>query len=370
MPKEHEFVVPPEAFDPKNWFTTRAEADAALPEIRAWIKEGNEPHMWRGHTHSPPPPSATPEYIAEFGLSAARIKAKLWAACPCCSPLDRKFGKKEGKIAWFPEEHVIRLVGPDCFKALNKEGHERAEEKFREEQRVWRDKVFLLGNLDKVGKMVEVLKDARAAAEALEQLQTDLVKPLSLYAPDLWHHIRTGAVHLHLTELQPFRTKDGGVTTRPVEVERRYGQVAVSFFDPEARKLSRSFTAVLEALEEIEFVDPLQTLREMGESQREKVARILAKGSERGRELLALLQERRACLSDSNLGTLRAWGRHEKAPIRFYVRRDGRELIVGSRPTHAYRIRLPYFIDRHVSELPALTGTESAPARSKAFSRG
>lgn len=358
MATEHEFDVPQEAYDPKPWFNTREDANSALPEIREWMAAGNEPHLWRGHTHSRPPSSATPVYIGEFSLPAPRVRAKRWAACPCCSPRDPKFGDKPGKVAWFPEECVIRLMGPDCFRSLNQAGHEAALADFLELKRQVRDEVFLLGNLDKVSPALEVLKAGRTVAEQLEQLKASLAYPMQLYGSGLWQHIRTGTLNLHKTEQQVFRAKDGELHQRPVETQTRYASIPIAFFDPNLNRLSPRFTAVIEKLEEIDFPNPKRALDQMPEEERVRAAKALGKSFERGRDLLQQLADWRACLSRSTLGTLRSWGQHPDGPIRFYIRREAWELIIGSHPNRTITVTLPYFVDRIVGEIPKLTGSD------------
>lgn len=361
MSKEHQFDVPAAAFEPKPWFVTRADANAVLDEIRAWVAEGNEPHLWRGHTHSPPPPLAMPVYIGEVYLPAARVKAKRWAACPCCSPYDPKYGLEPGKVAWFPDERVIRIMGPDCFRTRNPEGHDIAVANLAKEQQEWRDQVFLLGNLPKVIDAVGLLEDARFVAEGLEELQDALHSRLKLCAPKLWHHIGTGVLSLHRSENEVYRRRDGEIHLRSVEVAVRYGSVSVALFDPESRPLSKKFTKVIEKLYDIDYDDAEAALAALSDAERAKAAETLGQCFQNGRELLAELAERRRCLSPANLATLRAWGREGEAPIRFFVNRDGSDLFVGKRPSEVMRVPLPASVDDVIDELPALTGLSSQP---------
>ncbi|MEP9351388.1 hypothetical protein [Xanthobacter sp. KR7-225] len=359
MSKEHQFDVPPEAFEPKAWYVTRTDANAVLDEIRAWVAEGNEPHLWRGHTHSPPPPLAMPVYIGEVYLPAARVKAKRWAACPCCCPRDPKYGREPGKVAWFPDEQVIRLMGPDCFRALNPEGHDIAVANLAKEQKEWRDKVFLLGNLTKVVDAVALLEDARLIADDFDELQDTLHSRLSICAPKIWHHIGKGVLSLHRSEKEVYRRRDGELHLRPVEVTVRYGSVSVALFDPDSRPLSRKFTKVIESLYDIDYDDVEAALSALSDAERAKAAKTLDQCFQKGRELLAELAERRRCLSPANLATLRAWGREAETPIRFFINRDGSDLFVGARPSEVMRIPLPASVDVVISELPALTGLSS-----------
>ncbi len=355
MSKEHQFDVPAEAFEPKPWFVTRTDADAVVREIKSWVAEGNEPHLWRGHTHSSPPPTATPVYLDEFSLPDARVRAGRWAACPCCCPRDPKYGRKPGKIAWFPEERVIRMMGPDCFKALNRAGHDLAVANLEEERRRWRDEVYLLGNLDKVSRAVQVLEAGRDVALQFEKLKGDLLYPMQIYAHDLWGYIKTGELTLHSTEQEAYLGRDGEIHRRPIQIVSRYATVPVSFFQPGSNLLSHRFDTVILKLSEIDFRYPERALQEMSEEQRAKAAKILGTYFQRGRDLLQRLSEWRASLSRSSISTLRSWGQHPNSPTRFFIRREGRELLIGREATRTARVELPYFMERTVGEIPALT---------------
>lgn len=108
----------------KDWFSTRESAEAVISAIRAHIKTTGKTHTCFCHTHTKPDRNAVPVYIADFEIPERFRKAKRFCPCPCCRAEFGKFG--HGKIAWFPNERVIRLIGPDCFAALNPEAHAKA----------------------------------------------------------------------------------------------------------------------------------------------------------------------------------------------------------------------------------------------------
>jgi hypothetical protein len=72
--------------------------------------------------HTRPPQGVDVVYCGEFDLPKSHAGPKnrhRWAACPCCHP-ETAWYWKGGKIAWFPEEHVIRMIGGDCFSKITK----------------------------------------------------------------------------------------------------------------------------------------------------------------------------------------------------------------------------------------------------------
>jgi hypothetical protein len=126
------YDIPEDFFEPKPFYRTRTSAEAVLREIKDHIKTTGEPHTWRHHTHSKPTKNARIVYIGRFDLPPSHQAPDRHAPCPCCSPRAPKYSR-EGKIAWFPDEHVVRMIGPDCFHTLNPEGHWEAVEVFIEQ---------------------------------------------------------------------------------------------------------------------------------------------------------------------------------------------------------------------------------------------
>ena len=57
---EDRIEIPQSARDVKAEFWKREDADGVVKEITGWIRGGGEPFMWRGHTHTKPPPGSRP----------------------------------------------------------------------------------------------------------------------------------------------------------------------------------------------------------------------------------------------------------------------------------------------------------------------
>jgi hypothetical protein len=87
------------------------------------VAEHGESHTWSGHTHTRPEDGARVKYIARFELPEKYQRKKQFLVCPICRPNSRNFGRRDGYIAWFPDEWLIRLIGPDCFAEIDKQGH-------------------------------------------------------------------------------------------------------------------------------------------------------------------------------------------------------------------------------------------------------
>ena len=161
--------VPPEAFAPKPIFPDFPSPEI-VAEVLEWVKT-QPPWAWRGHTHSKPDNDEAQEirYVADFQLPKG-----IESPCPCCTPRHAKFGK--GFIAWFSRSACIRLMGQDCFKTLNPEGHQFAVDELDERQQRTATIAYLTAKIEKRFEAVEAIERALPIAEHIDTLQDILGK--------------------------------------------------------------------------------------------------------------------------------------------------------------------------------------------------
>ena len=153
-----------------------------------FIKRTGKPYLWPGHTHTKPPPGSKPVYLDEFELPKKFRAPDRRSPCPCCTPGHPKFC--DGKIAWFPSEGVIRILGPDCFKGLDAQGHEDALVQMRADRRRDKDTHFLLTRLPGLSKIIAVGETATRVADALQEFHRDLHGRLQLARLNLWRDVQ------------------------------------------------------------------------------------------------------------------------------------------------------------------------------------
>jgi hypothetical protein len=192
------YDIPDHFFEPKPFYRDRPAAEAVLREIKDHIKKTGEPHTWRHHTHSKPVQNARIVYIGTFDLPKSHQAPDRHAPCPCCSPRAPKYSRK-GMIAWFPDEHVIRMIGPECFQTLNPDGHWEAVETFDREEGARRTIDYLVGNLHLSGKSIEVLQNALPTLTAIDEVHATLRSRLTdIVRVDLWRHVGRGSLKVHV----------------------------------------------------------------------------------------------------------------------------------------------------------------------------
>src|SRR6478735_1866700 len=140
--------LPAHVFTDKPKYATRPGREI-IRKIKEFIEKTGEPHMWPGHSHSRPGRHDRIVYLDTFDLPQSHrgeANRDRWAPCPCCHLHFPKYFRA-GMIAWFPDQKLIRILGPQCFRKLNPEGHAIAIDQYDREQRIRRDIAFLIQNL-------------------------------------------------------------------------------------------------------------------------------------------------------------------------------------------------------------------------------
>lgn len=328
---DDELDIPPECYEIKDWFYERTGA-ALVKEIKSFIAKTGTPHLWRGHTHIKPPPDSIPEYLDEFDLPDKLIRGKHFAPCPCCTPRHPKFGLN-GKIGWFPDEGVIRLLGPDCFATLNKEAHETAKEDLRKRKQRARDTRYLLGNQPRLLSALANLRQALLVAEAIvsfaNELQYVLVENLDL---PLWSEVHSGYLKVW-EEFSDLSGRTGQVRRLSREVD--YAPVCgFHMLDPHLKNYPFQIEQNIDGLEIVERADWAAKLDEMSDIDRNKLARVISNTIKKSRGLLEEMGELQQFVSPVNVATIRTWGNKPPAAASCFARRLATlaSVFVGAMP--------------------------------------
>jgi hypothetical protein len=325
---------------------------ALVREIKAFIAAGNLPHEWRGHTHTKPPQGARIVYVDEFDVAAPAGVEEV-APCPVCCP-DRPKYKRAGKIAWFPDERVIRLIGPNCFSTINAEGHAEAEAEFRQRQRRERDITYLADSAGKLGELSEVLGLLTTTCKALDDLGSNLRSRLRLISKDLFRHVRTGVLMRHDPRERKVEDDKGNVSIEAYSVEvehaRAYG---VELLDPACKDIGPRAAKAQSDLDQLRaMLGDGSTVKLWDDARRSTAMRLLHKAMTAARECLEAARARQRFISPSNIATLRTWGRRQDSALHIEIDRQGMNFIVG-RDRHATtRIAMKAGVDAVLRDLP------------------
>ena len=333
--------IPPVALEPKPWFVTRPGKEV-VAEIVDFIKRTGKPYLWRGHTHSKPPTGSKPVYLDEFELPKKFRAPDRRAPCPCCSPAHPKFC--DGKIAWFPSEAVIRILGPDCFKALDAEGHQEAVDNLRAERRREKDTRFLLSRLPNLWHVVAVGGNALSVADALEEFHRELHGKLHLARLDLWRDVkRGGELRISVKTREIKRGRNFEEYFLNTEAERvAYRLDGYEVLNPDLRIGVASLKSSLRKLKGYAGL----TERPDAIDQMDDAARHLA-AEEIGHALTAVgtvvdnLKRWQKFTTPIAINSLKNWGAHEGCAMPYIYELTGDRFNFGPSEYRTYSVQIP-----------------------------
>ena len=347
--------IPESARQPKRRFHDEPSREI-VKDIRDHVAEHGESHTWSGHTHTRPEDGARVKYIARFELPEKYQRKKQFLVCPICRPNSRNFGRRDGYIAWFPDEWLIRLIGPDCFAEIDKQGHADAVEELEKREARERDSVFLVSQRDQHRLALKVLTAARRVANALDAFGADLRRRLYVTLNvNLWQHVRTGELRVS-REIADLRTPG-----KTLYLEQRFGSLSGhKLLDPNIKKLEPKFAPHVDFLEEILFITDdawSEKIGQLGGQEVRQTAKKLGATLDAARDFRVEVTDLRAFLAPENLGTLRSWGSSntEGSPIGVFARRDGATLRVGSSETRNMLVPIPLDLDLEIPSVAGLT---------------
>lgn len=351
--------VPNEARAVKANYPERP-SQALVKEIKQFIADTGTPYLWQGHTHTKPLPDSVIVYCGEFDLPKTHSGAfnrALWSPCPCCHSETAWF-YKDGKIAWFPNERVIRNIGKDCFKKINSTGHDSALALYQLEEKNRKNLEYLLGNLHVVPEAVRLIESAKDCATDVDTVRRILAKRLSKIIDfDIWNDLRVdGALKRHVKRTENFVRADGTQGERPAfDIERHAGLDGYTLLNPHFQPMAPRLEKSLQKLRTIDFGNNWKDRVEaMSDIERHTAANNLAKPISSAREIFSEIEECRRFLSPVSISTLNAWGRHEDSPASLFLELKGAELLIGLNPDKTQRMKLGNSFFQILGELPRI----------------
>jgi hypothetical protein len=349
--------IPEWCKEPKPWFAEEPTSEI-VKEIRDWVAETGASHTWRGHTHTRLPDGETRlKYVGRIELPE-KFRTKQLLVCPICRPRSANFGARPGFIAWFPDERVIRLIGPDCFAKIDREGHAEALKEFQERERRNSEIAFLVSRRDQHRLALRVLDEGRLVARAVDVFAPDLRRALDRLNVNLWPNVRTG--ELQVTETLADPQRPGAL----MHVSRRFGSLdGHELLDPAMKKLEPKFAPHIASLDEALALSDEEWTSKVGQLDtlplRELVKR-LGSALDAALSLRAQVLDVRAFISIANLATLRRWGSDETEgkPIAVYALRENSALKIGSREDRTTSVPIPADLERDIPSAAGLTATK------------
>lgn len=343
--------VPASCLEIKAWFDKRPD-EAIITEIKEYIKETGRPYSWRGHTHTKPPPNSTPVYLAEFDLPERFIKAKRFSPCPCCVPFHPKFGRG-GKIAWFGEEAVIRIIGPDCFSALNPEGHENAIRQLRRETEEKQAHAFIEQNLPMIPAVVRTTQRALAVSISMNRVHADFSAKLILSKMFMFPHVKAGELLVTERSRELRRDSDGDMVPTDVDVQRIYANIpGYEIFNPDLKIPKARLENALQKLAGFEVSSSGRLLLDRldFEGKKRKIDAI-SRAVTSIRDSIRILKELQDFFHPVVINTLQGWSDHPGCPFpRYWAMRSG-AIYFGRDVDHCLHVIIPNEVIDHIPEI-------------------
>jgi hypothetical protein len=354
--KPPHYDIPAEYFDPKPFYRTREAAEAVLREIKDHIKTTGEPHTWRHHTHSKPVTGSRIMYIGQFDLPPSHQAPDRHAPCPCCSPRSPKYSRN-GKIAWFPDEHVIRMIGPECFQTLNPAGHWEAVAQFDREEAARRTINYLTANLHLSANAIETLENSYQTLEAIDDVHAALQNRMQeIVRIDLWRHVSRGTLSVHVAARRMKRTRGGAQEVEDFMDVRELSQFpGFHMFSPKTSRLASRMKGCAKKLSFVNFGDELKSrVLEMTDADRAKAARLLSTNLSAARNIFEEAREIRTGFSPMGVATLKGWTKHEGCPVKLFVNGGENSFYIGTEERQEVRIELSQAFWREFGDLPKI----------------
>lgn len=156
-------------------FSTRP-SDALIDAFLQHVRNSGEPENFPSIAMTKPKPDSRPVFLRRFSIERKRRSDRDMAPCPICSPASPKY-LHEGYLTWYPDECVIRAIGPECGDTVFG-GTQYAEAKAAFDL-VERERLaveFLQKNLPKALSILVALRSLEDAAEEAERLHGQLRK--------------------------------------------------------------------------------------------------------------------------------------------------------------------------------------------------
>jgi hypothetical protein len=296
-----------------------------------------------------------PEFVWDFEVPEFGVKRLAIAPCPHCAPDTPKY--KKGVIAYFADEQVIRLMGTDCFAAMNPEAHAESLRNMRANKKAVKDERYLRSQLPKLNDIIISAQHSYGVAKAVDKVQEQIRSSYNLIAlQKLWDATKGGEYRV-LVEADENVTDTSG-NTRTARRERfdRYGSApSMALFDPASAPLAPRVKRVsdrLEALRQRMSAEP--NLAFIPAKTRGEMVRTFGSAFQELKNLMASVESRRRILRPAEIATLRAWGARDNAEAKAFVDFSGNVLRLGRESLGAAQIQCGSAIYSVLPTLPAI----------------
>jgi hypothetical protein len=348
--------IPASAFETKASYFERPNR-ALVVVLKQYIQQFGTPHLWWGHTHSTPAKGSNVTFLGKYSLPRTYHRRSKWAPCPCCSLRSPKYFK-QGLIAWFPDEGVIRCVGDQCYKKMDPEGYKLAMEQLNTEMEAERDIESLLKRLPLVPGVMKDIQASLVAVEAIDRMRNTLVKTLDEKLDiRLWPEVSSGMLRTVILREEIQRGRGGHEEIHLKHDFRDFGMVdGFVALKPGRSTLRSRLEGLLKHLAAIDFGSELEArIVAMTEVERKAAVKILKAAHSQAAKLLAEAEQSRRFFARSPLNTINNWSKQSHSPIRVHFSIDDEAVYVGRAAGAHFRIKFPDDFWKSIKQLEPMT---------------
>ncbi len=342
--------IPDSAYVVKARFWERPPQRLVLAIIKH-IQANGRAHDHPDLTHTKAPMGAHVVYLETFDLPDKFARyVDQWLPCPICTPFLPHF-KEDGIVAWFPDEGVIRVIGGDCFKKLNPEGHEEALRELERDKRQRRDEAYLVRYLWAVPAIrADVLED-KAIAHVVDTVRAELVDVLKEYGIPLWSNIRFGMLENEVRCVEYPRGRRKETVRREVHAFIRGEELISPFTDGFEIRADQ----MVQALSKIDLGENWdEVLTSMSEEHKRELAHLYRDSMKQILASREAIDEARRLLRAETLATLRTWSKLPGTTCPFFLDFDETHLRHGLSPTRSRHIEIPSKFFEELTALPSV----------------
>lgn len=323
--------VPASAFEIKASYHERPDK-GLVKVILEFIHQFGTPHLWYGHTHTPPTKGARVTFLGKYSLPKSHHHRSRWAPCPCCSPRSPKYFH-QGLIAWFPDEGVIRCVGDQCYKKMDPEGYELAMDQLNTEIKEEKTANFLLSLLPRIPEYVTPIAHNLPIVKAIDTLRNALIDTLSnKLAIELWPHVRLGMLQAAIVQTSTEENDEGEENVKRYIVGFKDYALLPGYLalKPGHSTYYSRLDMVRQNLESIYYGDETSArIAAMSETDKARLVKILSFSHAKSLKLIAEAEDVRRFFSKLATSTLNNWALQEGSSVRVYFAADDKGFHVG-----------------------------------------
>lgn len=358
--------IPESAFKIKaNW--PKEPDRLTVQEILQWIRDGNQSYLWRGHTHTKPKENSKIVFVGEFCLPESLADdGNNWYPCPCCHwdiPWFKGKEERPGMIAWFPEEHVIRLIGHDCFTKLNPEGYRIAKENWKKQKKLHGNIYYISQNFHLIPRFETAIQKNLAIAKALDHFYRLFhlkIKSLNLHAAV--KEISSGDLMLNVENVTLVKQADGSETFQNTPSREKY-----SSFDgkemlekgrkPIEPKLHEALSLLESAKTRLEALNGDTSIENYSEVK--NIVSAFSRAVRISEEAMKDVQALKKFLGPITLNTIYAWGAHKQVPANLYFSRENNKFFIGTEKSKSVSIQISTKLEEPITRLPQISPKEN-----------